>query len=779
MNNHEHQLKHNPQSFEQNRCQTLLAHCHKIAQRHLAELLRAVFDNVDDTLFQLADKADNNGMQSMYFDAMREVRLKREAMEGRFRHEFSEQFKQAGIAQQDFPQTGFNLSSLDNLQLVGEEELEEQLAITNLVNKAQHRFHELIHPLAQRLDLLIEDRRISHDNGPLMPRTICHAFRAATQAVQTDIRIKLILFKLLDRHVMENLATLYLELNGYLIGEGILPEIKLTVSRANSVTASVKYPPNQPQSGLPDGNTFETLRGLLTAQQNGEGMPLLPQLAGMGQNIVLSEDLLALLGRLQLQALPQDGTSEAIIQPGQIKSLLTSNIGQLLGHGGNASLNHMDSDTIDLIGMLFDFIFNQPELSDGLKALIGRLQIPLLKVAIIDKSFFSKKQHPARALLNSLAQAGINSRHGDEEGEQSLHAKVSEIVERALNEFEQDINLFNELQDEFNTFLSQEQTRYLAQEHERIRLAQAKEFTERARRHIHGLLNERIGERKLPAEILTLLHEGWQEVLLAIYLTEGEGSMRWEIALDLTNDLLWSLEPKTSLEERRQLAQLIPTLIRTLRQGLEDIRWEQIKIDAAFKDLGDIHLACLRGQPINDPDAQPRRSYDWPQEEAGEGIMVGEIPMDRLSGGFGQSFEELKREIEALEQEMLEEGMDLPTQPIYADLEDNILAASQGIIEDEYTALVRALNPGDWIELMDDRGQAIRAKLEWKGDIVGEYIFVNWRYQVVAERTISGLAADFRRGDARRVENLPLMDRALSTVMDTLLQAKRKAEVSH
>lgn len=775
MNNHEHQLSHNRLDFEQHRRQTLLEHCHKIAQRHLAELLRAVFDNVDDTLFQLADKADNNGTQTMFFDAMREVRLKREAMEGRFRHEFSEQFKQAGIVQQDFPQTGFNLSSLDNLQLVGEEELEEQLAITNLANKAQHRFHELIHPLARRLDLLVEDRRISHDNGPLMPRTICHAFRAATQAVQADIRIKLILFKLLDRHVMENLATLYLELNGYLIGEGILPEIKLSVSRSTSATASGKYAPSPPQSGLPDGNTFETLRGLLTAQQGGTGIPL----TGMGQSIVLSEDLLTLLGRLQLQALPQEGATEALLQPGQIKSLLTSNIGQLLGHGGNASLNHMDSDTIDLVGMLFDFIFNQPELTDGLKALIGRLQIPLLKVAIIDKSFFSKKQHPARALLNSLAQAGINSQHGDEEGEQSLHAKVSEIVERALNEFDQDINLFNELQDEFNAFLSKEQARYLAQEHERIRLAQAKEFTERARRHIHSLLNERIGERKLPTEIHTLLHEGWHEVLLAIYLTEGEGSMRWEIALDLTNDLLWSLEPKTSLEERRQLALLIPTLLRTLRQGLEEIRWEQIKIDSVFKDLGDIHLACLRGQPINDPAVQARRSYDWPQEEAGAGIMVGEIPMDRLSGGFDQSFEDLKREIEALEQEMLEEGLGIPAQPIYADLEDNLQAAAQGIIEDEFTALVRTLNPGDWIELRNDHGQNIRAKLEWKGDIVGEYIFVNWRYQVVAERTISGLAADFRRSEARRVENLPLMDRALSTVMDTLLQAKRKGEVTH
>ena len=45
--------------------------------------------------------------------------------------------------------------------------------------------------------------------------------------------------------------------------------------------------------------------------------------------------------------------------------------------------------------------------TDSIKALIGRLQIPVLKAAMLDGAFFSKKSHPSRLLVNALAEAGI------------------------------------------------------------------------------------------------------------------------------------------------------------------------------------------------------------------------------------------------------------------------------------------------------------------------------------------------------------------------------------
>ena len=68
--------------------------------------------------------------------------------------------------------------------------------------------------------------------------------------------------------------------------------------------------------------------------------------------------------------------------------------------------NQLESMTIELVAMLFDFIFETKDLPDGIKALLARLQIPVLKAAMLDGAFFAKKNHPSRLLVNALAEAG-------------------------------------------------------------------------------------------------------------------------------------------------------------------------------------------------------------------------------------------------------------------------------------------------------------------------------------------------------------------------------------
>jgi len=71
-------------------------------------------------------------------------------------------------------------------------------------------------------------------------------------------------------------------------------------------------------------------------------------------------------------------------------------------------MNQLDSMTLDIVAMLFDQLFDDPKIPIAVKGFIGRMQIPMLKVAIADKEFFSKKTHPARRLLDTLGE--ISSR---------------------------------------------------------------------------------------------------------------------------------------------------------------------------------------------------------------------------------------------------------------------------------------------------------------------------------------------------------------------------------
>ena len=88
--------------------------------------------------------------------------------------------------------------------------------------------------------------------------------------------------------------------------------------------------------------------------------------------------------------------------------------------------------------------------------------------------------------------------------------------------------------------------------------------------------------------------------------------------------------------------------------------------------------------------------------------------------------------------------------------------------QDEYLELARHLEQGKWVEFLDDNQKTTRAKLAWKSELLGEYTFLNWKFDVVADKTLYGLAADLRRGSANIIDELPLVDRALSAVMSSL-----------
>ena len=114
-----------------------------------------------------------------------------------------------------------------------------------------------------------------------------------------------------------------------------------------------------------------------------------------------------------------------------------------------------DSQTIDVVSMLFDFFFDDAALPAPIKVLIGRLQIPMLKVAILDKGFFNQKKHPARKLLDSISRAslGWSDNHGDS---QPLIDKTEEIVNFVISEFDEDIGVFEEAYINFENFIKQE-----------------------------------------------------------------------------------------------------------------------------------------------------------------------------------------------------------------------------------------------------------------------------------------------------------------------------------
>lgn len=192
----------------------------------LGDLLQGAFDAVDDSLFELANNARSNNEQNRYFEAMREIRIKRKGVERHFQNTVSRFFAtppHTGPARED---TLSEHSAMDTLALVDNEELEEQVALNAMITKAKAHFQGPLIQLQTRFTQIYPGATEESPVNPMAPEHLCSAFIEAIQPLEIQIRERLILLKQFDRYVVSNLGMLLDEANRILIQAGIIPNFR-------------------------------------------------------------------------------------------------------------------------------------------------------------------------------------------------------------------------------------------------------------------------------------------------------------------------------------------------------------------------------------------------------------------------------------------------------------------------------------------------------------------------------------------------------------------------
>ncbi|OGT20990.1 MAG: hypothetical protein A2V90_08600, partial [Gammaproteobacteria bacterium RBG_16_57_12] len=634
----------------------LLLACRKIANQHLAVLLDNLFNNTDETLQEIVEKETSPDLRVRYAESMQKLRANRAAIVSGFESNFNSLYqgkskRQAPPGDADSARLG--KFSVDSLALVDDDALEEQIAVNNMIAAAMNRFQPPLRALKARYAVLLNAEEINDDECPVFPKAIKEAFGQAIRTVDLDILIKLTLYKLFDRFVLTQLGEMYKELNQYLVKSGILPDFKGTASRPRSeeyqqrhslehlqqelaavTAASAGFGANVAGGGFGGGGFSAAGIPGLGAQGagfSGAGAPgvggggamgnaspidseslfnMLRQLLVMQQPAVHmaehaaihyeTRDVVSALDNLQRTAPAGDfrEVSEAG-RGGQLRSNLVDVISQQRGDLESGAINAADSATVDLISMLFDVIFEDEDLPDRAKALIARLQIPLLKVAIIDPKLFEDKAHPARKLLNALTEAGVIAGEGGSGDGDTLYFKMESVVQSILLDFTDDVTLLGRLLEDFNIFLDAERARCKAGEQEKIQAAEARENRVRVQAAIEPAIALRVGDLVLPSKVQAMLDGPWRQVLQTIGEREKMDSEHWRQALGLVEELVWSLSHKETPQERQQTPRRIPMLVRDLRRELEtNSDWSKDDTDAFFQNLEAYHLAILRGQRL-------------------------------------------------------------------------------------------------------------------------------------------------------------------------------------
>ncbi|VAW93787.1 Thymidine phosphorylase [hydrothermal vent metagenome] len=934
----------------------LFEHCEALTLKHIKSILLKMFDHADDTLFALAEKTDTTTDSTAYFDSMRIIRLKRNEIENQhfdyIRQAYSDLKNQKSTASlaKDIDSMSLDNLSMDDLSLVEEADLEENIAIRNIVTKVSHHCMQDLSAIEKRLSHIL-NAYVTPQNNPLGPDVICHAFMKAAATLDIELKISLIILKLFDQEIVAGISPLLHEANNLFIAADVLPEFKHRVKKSEHIdapsnateenqtsdeaelssTQSHTNPAHHPQAAIPAGQMAygaatpaNTMTGQgdtsiaqfhqLLAQQHtqaavtaGGGQPatahgtaappnnvhpLMPSPASViGQpnngmsaatstaemqgNTSYAVSTPQFVGSLtQLQNIPHDfmqqsvsvSTNEAGEEIEEVTLQSTSNlkqyvVQQLQQQDDSFSINQMnplDQDVIDVVSMLFEFILEDKNIPDAAKAHIARLQIPLLKAAMIDKEFFSTNKNTARQLLNELAHAALGIVDEKDTLSQNLLSEIERVVNTINNDFDDDIAIFEQQLELFQAFVEQHNNTEQTINHKIEKKIKQKEDNALAYQWVEDTIDDILADKHLPDVMAELVKGPWKRVMLNTYLNNGQNSDTWKNQVRFVDVLEWSIQPKHASLDRQKLANIIGQLVMTLRNGLQVIQVSEQEVKDILEKMEPFHLASIKGLSVKEylasrtphesflfnptaeaeatePNASAEATAKTPTEEAPSSIpQLTNIVVEEIDYEADENYEtdlsleEIDQTILKMEQELtsleelttsIEEQAELETaeqiteidsaqhpdtrnqQPNHlANMEDdfsllgdndsadddnsfNKLITEDIILsgfsadqqanpkdqpQDEYLELARHLEQGKWVEFLDDNNKKTRAKLAWKSDLLGEYTFLNWKFDVIADKTLYGLAADLRRGTATIIDDIPLVDRALSAVMSSL-----------
>src|SRR5678815_3369608 len=245
-----------------------------------------------------------------------------------------------------------------------------------------------------------------------------------------------------------------------------------------------------------------------------------------------------------------------------LQQLKTSTFGQ--------SLQQMDATTLDIVSMIFDQLFDDPNIPPALKGLIGRLQIPMLKVAIADKSFFGNKKHPARLMLDAFGEIAVRL-PPEFSSDSAEFMRLEAIVQHVLDNFQDEVGIFESVREQLRGVIVEEDKKV---EEVTKTVTQQVEQTETlsvAKTAAEDEIKVRVQAHKLPGAVIEFLVEQWRRYLLVIHARNGGGSAEWKQALEVMDQLVWSVEPKKTPEERRKLMMAVPALVKQLLAGMQRV----------------------------------------------------------------------------------------------------------------------------------------------------------------------------------------------------------------
>lgn len=717
----------------------------------LVNQLNEFFNSCDDLFFELANHASSNNEQNLYFDSMREIRLKKKDVVSCFKDNFNAHFAELVRPNRSQVSAGDELAhaTMDNLGLVEDDKMEQDVAISSVISKTRQDCQENIYHLALRFDYLLPDLKVTEANNPLDPKQICEAFTQAATRLELDLKARIILFKQFDRMVARHLNKIYSLANELLINAGVLPKVVPSVVKKSTAPGPVAT--NEASKDGPDAQdgaeqaafggttasnySFEQLSNLLSGLRAAAGSdPDIAAVSTSGGNYgqpISQDTLVSQLTDIQKQF--------AEAKTPRTKEELKATIYHILQASGEdgrpSSLSQSDEDVINLVSMFFEFILDDRNLPVPIQALVSRLQIPVLKIALKDKKFFNNSKHIARVLINEIAALSIGWNESQKEQQDALFELINSVVHNINDEFVGDFAVFQRELDRLLDFKAKESKRAKIVETRTNQAAEGKAKTDHTKKLVQTILLQRLNKQEMPKEIADFLINHWQKLLVLVRLKAGDSSPEWLSNLQVVDDLIWVVQDHSDEKSLKRVQRIRPKLLSEIKNGL------------ATTGTAKEDIAKLVGMIEN--------TLEEINQSGGTPDLVREKLKPEQLAALGQAPEGLNKswkEMSALERQQVK----------------------QKASYFEFIKKAETLKVGSWFTLQDEKSNKVtRCKLASYIEPNERFVFVNRFGQKTSEKSKQEVATELQKQLLKPLDVGLLFDRAMSTIVDNLKRVNK------
>jgi hypothetical protein len=443
-------------------------------------------------------------------------------------------------------------------------------------------------------------------------------------------------------------------------------------------------------------------------------------------------------------------TEQMLDEQGEVRNLILEQRGPL----SEASKDIDEQMTIDIVAMLFEFILRDNQVPAEVRAQLGRLQFIVLKVALRDTTLLTQKGHPARMLVNRIGSISVGLKQIDPTGAH-ITAEICRIVDRLLEDEEEDAALFSKMLDEFDAFIAVELR--VSDKGVEKAIGAVEQVQNRALRFAHTTahLGEALHGLMIDPYLKGFLENSWVNAIEVAAWDNAERAQRLRL---LVPDLLWSILPKLTAAQRGQLFGMLPTLLKSLREGLTLTEMNAAAQQQLMDWLVAAHTSALRtGHSVSEPlslesiHAHFRHFVVNPEDGGKHAIDYSNLPNNHQL--INLAIKALDLEVKMLDQvfqENFPEGSDEP---------EGVTALTPELVRER-------LRSGITIEINLGANKN-QGRLNWVDPKLSNLVLSLEGSNAPSMISVSMFLRLVKRGQVRFLEEEPLFERAVESLLES------------